>query len=1001
MKHCYLHTIQKWLCGLLLCIVTCCPNTVRAQLAQPYHQIWNVANGKLPVNSFYQVYFDSKGIGWFAGRDNLYKYFEGTFERISLGEYTTNNTVFRIQEELPGKIWITNMMNECFYTDGDSVVPFSFNDSIAQYIPKNQYINSLGVTEEKLFLGCRGRGLLCIDKNTGAAFNFIEKVPEPLDTMAGHIFIKILENGVALGSYFPPRKTNKISRYQHYFHQFDAHNNWVSSDTLTLHVPRGSNDGYARAIRLHGDTIIVAKGATVLKLNKDGIIDAHNFEVGIAGIAKDHDSNLWISSYSKGVLLFPNYDIQANPSVYFKEHYVLLKENIHDHEGGIWLGLGLEGVAYIPNADLMTYSSAEDASTFQCLAVAVDNYHNIYYSDHRKGVVKIHANRKDSTVWSLSRLMEGATKIRALIYDSLYHELWAITTAGTYVLNDNGVITHQFPNGISGAMTTDTMLWVGGYDHVFGVHRKTKVLQKSQDGFNRIEQVEAIGDTLVIKDSEEFYWLCNNELEKINPKGELWEHTILFALNDTTLLLMPGGNGFFTFKNKQFVRQQATPEHYEQLKKWRLIDIGKDELISFTKKGFLKINTTKDPYAITLIPLPVNLRGAIVNHAIMHKDTFYFATVNGLITYPKARMPQAFDELPIWIYQVNIAQKDTAILAAYELPHHQNQIAIKYGAPFFKWDRTVTYRYKMEGVNDNWITTNKTDIQYTTLPPGEYTFTVQPQKWTGAWSQHQQVIRFTILPPFWHTWWFYTLEVSLGALLGYFIILYWVGRVKRRARMQQQLTENEMETIKAQLTALQAQMNPHFIFNSLIAIQSYIYKKNVREAGDYLSRFAKLMRQMLENSKGDDVTLETEKNMLEHYFELQKLRFSDKFDYILEIDETLDPYETLIPPFLSQPFIENAIEHGIMHLEGKGHLSIRFLKQDDQLLFVLEDNGIGIDKATKNRVSEHEPMAIDITKKRLDLLNRKVEKEIIFTLKGRDDEQGTKVTFTIPLRTRS
>lgn len=236
-----------------------------------------------------------------------------------------------------------------------------------------------------------------------------------------------------------------------------------------------------------------------------------------------------------------------------------------------------------------------------------------------------------------------------------------------------------------------------------------------------------------------------------------------------------------------------------------------------------------------------------------------------------------------------------------------------------------------------------------------------------------------------------------------FVLLGGVGFLLFRQRKLQ----SEQQTVKLEQQLLRSQMNPHFIFNSLVSIQSFIFKNEAAEAGRYLSKFSKLMRLILENSRQELVPLEKEVQTLEHYLELQSLRFENKFDYEIEIDEEVEQELIAIPPMLAQPFIENAVEHGLRHKTERGNLKIRFSVQADQLKFEVQDDGIGREQAqTINREQrkEHQSFAIKITKERLTNLNRKNKKRPsifnIIDLKGGNNESiGTKVAFQLPCYT--
>ncbi len=223
--------------------------------------------------------------------------------------------------------------------------------------------------------------------------------------------------------------------------------------------------------------------------------------------------------------------------------------------------------------------------------------------------------------------------------------------------------------------------------------------------------------------------------------------------------------------------------------------------------------------------------------------------------------------------------------------------------------------------------------------------------------------------------------------------------------IRQNKLRNSQQTLLFQQRLLRTQMNPHFLFNSLSSIQNFIIQEKPAIASDYLSRFAKLVRQILNNSVEEYVLLEDEISSIENYLELQKARYRDMFDYSIEVDKEIDPETILIPPMLAQPFIENSIEHGFKHKDSKGNMQIRFALNDKLIRFEVEDDGIGREKAMKilkEQNKGHRSMATDITRDRLQVLNKKRRHKIRLAISDLKDDNGnpigTKVVFDIPYK---
>ena len=223
--------------------------------------------------------------------------------------------------------------------------------------------------------------------------------------------------------------------------------------------------------------------------------------------------------------------------------------------------------------------------------------------------------------------------------------------------------------------------------------------------------------------------------------------------------------------------------------------------------------------------------------------------------------------------------------------------------------------------------------------------------------------------------------------------------------IRQNKLKTEQKTLLLEQKLLRSQMNPHFVFNALTNIQSFMYLKDIEKADRYLFNFASLMRNILDSSRAEHITLSKEIQTLTDYLELQKLRFSKKCTYSIELDQAIDPEIIGIPPMLAQPFIENAIEHGIQHKKGIGHVSIRIMKKKDFIHFEIKDDGIGREKAreiAKRNNKNHKSHSINITTERFLILNKKRKQKISMKITDLKDEnqnpKGTMVALMIPVR---
>ena len=336
-----------------------------------------------------------------------------------------------------------------------------------------------------------------------------------------------------------------------------------------------------------------------------------------------------------------------------------------------------------------------------------------------------------------------------------------------------------------------------------------------------------------------------------------------------------------------------------------------------------------------------------------------------------------------------------------KLKHKLNYLGFHFNALDYYPGDKVHLSYKMEGLDAEWIKAPDNRLAvYASLNPGHYTFKVKARNLISGKELKPVGYTFTIATPWWRQWWFYLLIVVFILWAGWSVILYRTRIIKveeaRKTKIQKQLAEVE-------ITALQSQMNPHFVFNSINSIQDYIMNDDTDATLNYLSDFSYVLRQALENASEKLVPLADEISYLKRYLNLELMRFEGKFEYNLEVAPAIDPEETGFPPMIVQPFVENAIRHGILNKNKKGYLLIKFFTENDLIKCIIEDDGIGREKAKDLntwRKKEHHSRGIAITQKRLELLSQYFKdnrfKLEIIDLYDDGKPVGTRVIITVP-----
>jgi ligand-binding sensor domain-containing protein len=313
-----------------------------------------------------------------------------------------------------------------------------------------------------------------------------------------------------------------------------------------------------------------------------------------------------------------------------------------------------------------------------------------------------------------------------------------------------------------------------------------------------------------------------------------------------------------------------------------------------------------------------------------------------------------------------------------ELPYTENHLRFEFSGIDLKNPDGVRYRWRLSDFETEWTPENSERIAtYSNLQPGEYTFEVQGKNSDGYWSDIQK-FTFRITPPYYATWTFRIAAVVIILLLLTLIFRWRLKRAQRRTKEQLDKVKLEKNLLELEQKALRLQMNPHFIFNALQSINGYIAMNDSAEARKYLAKFGKLMRMTLENSRNSYTTIEQEAELLYNYTALEAMSQGNRFTTHIEIDERINHESTFIPVMLIQPFVENAIIHGLKHkLEGGGELYIRFIiegETDDKRCIVceIEDNGVGRKKAAEYEAGirkDHKSAALDITRERLKQMN--------------------------------
>ena len=482
-------------------------------------------------------------------------------------------------------------------------------------------------------------------------------------------------------------------------------------------------------------------------------------------------------------------------------------------------------------------------------------------------------------------------------------------------------------------------LWLGTYqDGLIRWDHKTEATRNFKPELDQPEQQLYASVILnVAEDSRENIWIRRNN-----------GFSIYLTKRDTVLNFLYPLNESNTFPGVVDFAEDRVGRMWIASNRSSLGYVNVDE----PEKGIVKkINLkTKDPTAQWIAGIETAANGDIwvlssrnlikldvnnlettpysFNYGLDDNEFFSFGTLpsgelyiglRGSIVLVDTESLKPNNELPIpYIANIEVLDKpylgDTSalMLKSLKLKHNENFFSFDFSAKAFTLPELTRFQYRLKPFNADWLDAkDRRFANYTNVPPGKYTFQLRAANNEGLSSDYIYELPVFIATPWWQTWWFRILVLLTLTAIIYAIYQYRVFQIRKEERLK---SEFEKQLSSVEMNALRAQMNPHFLFNCLNSIDSYIIKNETKMASEYLNKFARLVRLILQNSRSNYVNLKDELEALELYMSMESLRFRHKFEYEISIGESIAIENIEIPPMLIQPFVENAIWHGLMHL---------------------------------------------------------------------------------------
>ncbi|MCB0632240.1 MAG: histidine kinase, partial [Lewinella sp.] len=387
-------------------------------------------------------------------------------------------------------------------------------------------------------------------------------------------------------------------------------------------------------------------------------------------------------------------------------------------------------------------------------------------------------------------------------------------------------------------------------------------------------------------------------------------------------------------------------------------------------------------------------------------DNLWFGTIYGLTRYQPLENKRvnikpalAFESIEIFYEELDSVDPKLWFEQGrtLQLAPRENHLAFRYRTVDINNPEEIQYRWRLNQAPwSPWLEDNA--INFAGLSYGDYLFEAQSRN--EGWEESDVIgFRFNIARPLYEEPWFQRTVIGVIVLIIAGLIWRYIRRWKARNEAERSRLEMENHLLSLEQKALRLQMNPHFVFNVLNGIKA-MSGGDTEKMHLTINKFATLLRAILNNSRQDHITLAQEVDTLRNYIEVEQLMATQPFNYEIEIEDSLDTEEILIPPMLIQPFVENAIRHGIMAVQREGELRIRFWQKDHYLYCAVTDNGIGINASRNGKKNtSHQSVALEVTRERIESLSGKESLQIEELIDPDGKVAGTKASFRLPVMT--
>jgi ligand-binding sensor domain-containing protein len=962
---------------------------------ESYLRHYSISEG-VPSTETYWPFEDKQGYIWIASDMGVSRFDGYHFKVFTTADGLTDNTVFKFYQDYKGRIWFYTFSGRLSYYLNDTIYgkDFAVNNQVRDFLGSG-LITSLRVDSTDTITMSTTKGviqLLPALENGKRVWNKVQVITNKKSYLTKNGYMSIEDDGQSAC-----RLTIHIP-------------GWIPGSML-IKYPIGGMIYMEQA----GDgNLYLYYNTTTFRIDSSGKMSSYPNLDHIINSFHEKDGSAWMSVIHNGVRLFKNNDFSGSTRSLLPS--LTVTGVLRDRENGYWFTTLENGVFYLASTAFTYFPPVEDQlihnETSLCVPgknrVWVITLDEIYQSVGLDSFRPILRELKRNGRFSIQlRYWNAQAHTDGNIWLSVNHGVMVLDSSANKLLKDISLIHPGDVSNDSRRVCEDS---------------KGNVWSLNLSAFNKIDHVSGTALYAVQLPSRP-ETICEDY------NGHILVGTVngLYKWNGDSLHYMGYDNP--VFRNRFVAVKKCDGKMIGATRGAGLFVLSADSIYHLTSANGLRSNMCRalfvDDSNVIWVATNNGLNAVrISEHPFKTEITSYGAS-DGLLSDDVSQVVKTGGY--IWLLSKNgitAFNPDIAVLnktpplvyitglktdnesrpydKKIELRYNTNFIAVNFVGLTWKNSGKQFYKYKLEGYDTLWNYTQSPSVQFTRLPPGSYRFLVSCINSSGVESVQPAVLAFTVNAPFYRKAWF---SLALSLLSIVIVTLVAMFRV-RQIRLREQLkTEVNRKIANLELQALRAQMNPHFIFNCLNAIQDFILKNEAEAAKYYLTSFSRLIRKTLENSRRQNISLKDEIEFLQLYLELERMRFTNKFSYRIEVDEGLKDQNIEIPSMIFQPFIENAVRHSkIGSLVNQGELAIKFSVTGNDLYCIIEDNGIGLKESLRIKSQEaqsRQSYALEIMKERVRTLNEVHRTNIRYTITDKSDEgkneTGTRVVIYIPL----